>query len=135
MTVTATRAPSMLKAYGPAILWAIMLFAESAVPSDDIPQSIIFSQDKLIHMAIYAVFGYLLYRGMRKRGSRNASLAGWITFGICVVYGATDEFHQHFTPGRSMDVYDWIADGLGAALAIGLARLLENRRSRVPVTR
>ena len=35
-------------------------------------------------------------------------------------YGATDEFHQLFVPGRSCDVFDWLADTTGAALAVGL---------------
>ncbi len=39
---------------------------------------------------------------------------------ITVLYGASDEFHQYFVPGRSCSVYDWFADGIGACLAIGL---------------
>jgi len=31
------------------------------------------------------------------------------------VYGAIDEFHQYFVPGRFCDVFDWAADTLGAA--------------------
>jgi VanZ family protein len=30
------------------------------------------------------------------------------------VYGASDEFHQRFVPGRTADVLDWLADSLGA---------------------
>ncbi|HYD83482.1 MAG TPA: VanZ family protein, partial [Opitutus sp.] len=36
---------------------------------------------------------------------------------IVSVFGVTDELHQHFTPGRSMDVWDWVADTLGAIVA------------------
>jgi VanZ family protein len=31
-------------------------------------------------------------------------------------YGAIDEFHQYFVPGRDCNVWDWIADTLGALL-------------------
>jgi VanZ family protein len=112
------------------VLWAIVIFGASSVPSDAIPQSIIFSQDKLIHMGVYAVFGILLYRGIRRRSTGTWIAAGWLTFGIGVVYGASDEFHQHFVPGRSMDIFDLIADAIGIACAIGFARYLERRRSR-----
>jgi VanZ family protein len=39
---------------------------------------------------------------------------------VVSAYGASDEWHQSFVPGRSTDVRDWIADTIGAALAIGL---------------
>jgi hypothetical protein len=39
---------------------------------------------------------------------------------IVSAYGATDEWHQSFVPGRAMDVQDWIADTIGAAIAVVL---------------
>ncbi len=42
---------------------------------------------------------------------------------LSVLYGAFDEVHQSFTPGRSPDVRDLFADGLGAALGVA-ARVL-----------
>jgi VanZ family protein len=35
---------------------------------------------------------------------------------IATAYGAIDEFHQSFVPGRSSTVADGIADAAGAAL-------------------
>jgi VanZ family protein len=112
------------------VIWAIVIFGASSVPSDAIPRSIILSQDKLVHMGVYAVLGFLLYRGIRRIRTDAWTAAGWLTFGISVVYGASDEFHQHFVPGRSMDIFDLIADSIGVALAIWAARYLEQRRSR-----
>ena len=34
-----------------------------------------------------------------------------------VLYGATDEIHQMYVPGRSPDVLDWFADAAGVAAA------------------
>lgn len=127
MTVVQVAA-SKTKAYGPALAWAFLIFCESSIPSDDIPQSIILSQDKLIHMAIFAVLAWLVYRGLRLRAVARWEVAAWVTFLLCLVYGAADELHQYFVPGRSMDVYDLIADVIGAALAIWLARTMERRR-------
>ena len=38
---------------------------------------------------------------------------------LTVLYGASDEFHQWFVPGRFCDFQDWLADGVGASLVIG----------------
>ena len=40
---------------------------------------------------------------------------------LASLYGATDEFHQSFVPGRDSDVLDWVADTLGAALGAASA--------------
>ena len=34
------------------------------------------------------------------------------------LFGASDEVHQYFTPGRSMEFADWVADTLGATVAV-----------------
>jgi VanZ family protein len=33
-------------------------------------------------------------------------------------FGVSDEVHQSFTPGRSMEIADWVADTLGATVAV-----------------
>eukprot|EP01035_Chromulina_nebulosa_P049365 gene49365-67042_t len=54
--------------------------------------------------------------------------------------GVSDEWHQSVVPGRSVEVADWLADTLGAAVAVGLyagvpayRRLLEMPLGRKPV--
>jgi VanZ family protein len=39
-------------------------------------------------------------------------------------YGAIDEFHQSFVPGRDCNVWDWLADTLGAFLGALAVMLL-----------
>ena len=45
-------------------------------------------------------------------------------------FGATDEWHQLFVPGRSCELGDWVADSLGGGLGLlaGSAQLLVTRR-------
>ena len=84
--------------------------------------------DKYAHFLVYGLLATLLCRiGNGWRGAAWALLAA-------SAYGATDEWHQYFVPGRSCDVFDWVADTTGAALAVGLyqgvgiyRRLLEAR--------
>lgn len=68
--------------------------------------------DKLLHFIAYAImagFAYLTFFQWRVRSLVLTSIF------FCVIYGATDEFHQSFIPGRETDFFDLVADTLGAA--------------------
>ncbi len=71
--------------------------------------------DKLGH---FLVFGLLASVVVRSPGRRRA----WPLCAVVLVsfFGISDEFHQSFTPGRSVEFADWLADTLGAALAVAL---------------
>jgi VanZ family protein len=55
---------------------------------------------------------------------RTAAFA-WV---LSAVYGATDEWHQSFVPGRMMTFEDLVADAAGAGLAIAAAMLVARAR-------
>ena len=69
--------------------------------------------DKVVHFSVYGLLGVLTCR--IRRGSGWAVLAVVLTS----LYGASDEWHQSFVPGRMAGVADWMADTLGAAVAVG----------------
>jgi VanZ family protein len=46
---------------------------------------------------------------------------------ISSLYGVIDEIHQAFVPYRNCNVWDWIADTIGALLGAGAALLVERR--------
>jgi VanZ family protein len=69
--------------------------------------------DKLVHFSVFGLLATLVLRPFRSRHLVWAIL-------LVSLFGATDELHQSLTPGRSMDYHDWIADTLGAALAVTL---------------
>jgi len=120
------------RAWLPAALWASLIFYLSAQPSVPLPQ--VEGSDKLAHFGAYLVLGLALAYG-NARGPRLPIvvplLIGWL-------YGASDEFHQHFVPGRSVDVGDWVADALGVAAGLLLFKYLHrtlahrNRRRVAP---
>ncbi len=92
-------------------------------------------RDKAVHAVIFGIQALLL-----RAPSRRAPLpASAIAFVGTALWGAIDEFHQGFVPGRSQDVWDWVADISGAALALllwqlaaGALHLRHRRRSRAP---
>jgi VanZ family protein len=116
----------------PPIIWAALIFVASSIPSSDIPKAKILEFDKAIHLSIYFVFAFLIFRAFSYDGfsSKLHAAAAWVTVLLAAFYGATDEFHQFFVPGRSMDVFDWLADTSGAILAVALAAYLVRRRKR-----
>lgn len=89
--------------------------------------------DKIVHFFVFGLLATLVVRnGYPPRRS-------WIAVVMVSLFGATDEWHQSFTPGRSMQSADWVADTLGAAVAVAAyvawpayRRLLEIRpKSRI----
>lgn len=94
--------------------------------------------DKLAHASVFGLMATLVLRPFRSRP---------IVLSIVIVslFGAADELHQNFTPGRSMDILDWVADTTGAVVAVsaytfwgGYRRVLEfkllKRKPRDPVS-
>ncbi|GHT89287.1 antibiotic resistance protein VanZ [Spirochaetia bacterium] len=44
---------------------------------------------------------------------------------VSSLYGVIDEVHQFYVPGRNCNVWDWMADTIGALLGAGTAALFE----------
>ena len=72
--------------------------------------------DKLAHAIAY--FGlYIVARLATGTVMSNAVVAMLAALAIAMLYGATDEWHQSYTPGRDADALDWVADAVGALVA------------------
>ncbi|MBM3842162.1 MAG: VanZ family protein [Verrucomicrobia bacterium] len=67
--------------------------------------------DKVVHFAVYGLLGTLACRPARTW--RGAAVAVLVTS----AFGASDEWHQSFVPGRTAELADWVADSAGAACA------------------
>ncbi len=92
-----------VKKWLPVLVWASLIFYLSHQPG--IPSAFHFS-DKLLHLGTYFVFGLLLARPFGERRMLIAFLGA-------LLYGLSDEFHQSFIPGRTVEMGDWVADGVG----------------------
>jgi VanZ like family len=74
-------------------------------------------QDKLYHASAYFIMSVLAWRSFKPFSAKTRTLT-LVSIAFCSVYGATDEWHQSFVSGRSSDVMDWLADTVGASLAL-----------------
>lgn len=126
---TGGRGLRLLRAWAPALLWAGGIFWFSSRPTVPLP-SVAYS-DKLAHFAAYAGFGLVLARGEAALRGR----AGALTLALGLLYAASDEYHQSFVPGRSVELADWGADALGVAAGLGAWHLLHRRARRAPPLR
>ncbi|KAA3604078.1 MAG: VanZ family protein [Calditrichaeota bacterium] len=105
----------------PVYLYLLLIFVMSSLKQVDIPQPDVPLWDKWIHFVEYAVLGFLLMRNLTTESvqklKENAVL---VTFFFGTFYGASDEIHQYFVPGRYCDFMDFVADTLGILLGIGI---------------
>lgn len=109
--------------WGPALAYAAAIFGFSSLSAPPAPPQQL--TDKHVHFLVFGGFALVLLRAWA--GGRWAA----VTLGasarvavVAIVYGAIDEWHQWFVPGRHADVLDLVADALGVVLAVGLACLV-----------
>ena len=95
------------------------------------------SFDKLAHFCVFGLLATLLFR-LVPPTSRTARIAILVILAVSL-FGLSDEIHQSFTPGRFVEFADWVADTLGATVAVlaywkwdAYRNLLEKRRERKP---
>ena len=107
----------------PAVAWASLIFLLSSQPRlPDLPLTFD-GADKAAHALFFGILCALVVFGVGHRG-RSALIAGVV---VTSCYGALDEIHQMFVPGRSPDILDWVADTTGAALAASAMRFRRPR--------
>jgi|SoiMethySBSTD1v2_1073268.scaffolds.fasta_scaffold831435_2 VanZ like protein len=104
---------SWLWRWGPVLIQMAVIFGASSIPNvGALPGNI---SDKTAHFAGYALLSVLALRAWA--GGRIAGIS-WRTALLAIafasLYGASDEIHQLFVPGRSSDIADVAADVVGA---------------------
>ena len=103
------------------VFYAAAIFIASSISHPPSLPEIV--TDKDLHGGLYGGFALVILRALAKRWDRVTVLTGLGTVVLVVLYGVSDEFHQSFVPGRTSDIADVVADGIGATAAVGLAWL------------
>lgn len=116
----------------PALLWAVIIFIASSIPASKLPKFTNYVDDKVIHISIFLVFGLLVYRALEPHLKTDRFNWGRLLLSISavIVYGISDEIHQGFVPGRTVDVLDATADSIGGILSATLIYLLFRLKAR-----
>ena len=106
----------------PAFLWMGVIFALSAQTGNELGAMFPFVERwfpwmdgfNFGHFVAYFILALLLWWGF---ASDRLSMKLLVVL-LCVVYGASDEYHQMFVEGRHADVVDLRNDAIGAILAM-----------------
>ena len=100
------------------IAYVLLIFAVSTMQFAHPPGPEFQMKDKLVHMAEFTALGLLLFAAFRfsVSPSKLATFVFLVVVGMTV--GAIDEMIQSQTPGRSMDIFDWVADSLGTSIGV-----------------
>jgi len=98
------------------LVYAGIIYWESSRDTSSV--SLPYHTDKIVH---FMEFGLLCLMTCWLLSSvriwTNGIYKIILAVGITSLYGISDEFHQLFTPNRSVDVFDWMADTIGAVTA------------------
>lgn len=99
--------------------WTILIFIGCSLPGKDLPAVKLFDHfDKVVHLVFFSIFAFLWLHYFKKN---QKSLIIIIALGF--IYGLAIEYYQmYFVPGRSWDIWDALADGLGACIGAFLYR-------------
>lgn len=131
-----SRSVSAVLFWSALLIWAAGILSLSSLTRQELPDAAFLFSDKFNHFVAFAVGGWLAASALRLSGQGQA-ISGRILLAIALVaaFGAFDEAVQKFTPGRTGgDLYDWIADFLGA-IAGALLTLVTHARLERFVTR
>ncbi|MDZ4182846.1 MAG: VanZ family protein [Candidatus Cloacimonadaceae bacterium] len=94
-----------------ALIWLAGIWTASSIPAEDMPSIKVISIDKLAHVGVYFVLALLVNRSLLNyRVKRNYALMVYL---LLLISAGMDEYHQYFIPGRSVSIYDFIANGIG----------------------
>ena len=120
------------------VFWAGLIFLSSSISSFAVvfgePAGSAKSSGWIsggIHVFIYFVLCLFLIRACLSMKISPGKV--WLfSFLLSLAYGASDEVHQYFTPGREMHLSDWLLDALGSYLIVGIYSYREIRKKKTP---
>jgi VanZ family protein len=116
----------------PAIFVMIALFMLSTLPGNDPFLNSIHLSDKIEHFIAYSVLGitFCIWIPSKNWLAKPFAYSSLVVF-LCTLFGASDEYHQTFVPGRSGDLYDLAVDLTGGIIAVFVYLLFIKIKKRV----
>jgi len=97
----------------------ITLFILSTLPGNDPFLNSVHLSDKIEHFIAYFTLGitFCIWIPSIKWFAKPFVYGLFVVF-LCTVFGASDEYHQTFVPGRNGNLYDLATDFAGGITAV-----------------
>ncbi|NOX17310.1 MAG: hypothetical protein GXO87_03395 [Chlorobi bacterium] len=124
--------------YFPLLFYWLLLFVATTLPSKALPSLGV--SDKIEHFFAYMVLAFLVLLTFHFQEKIESFHIYPVlsTIAIVSIYGLLDELHQNLIPGRDPEVYDWVANFLGAVVGVIILNYLflkplkeKNKRDRI----
>jgi VanZ family protein len=123
------RLQKLLSKRTPALLWTLFILTLMAIPGKMLPQeekTFIPNLDKLVHATLFGTFVFLwsIYYATRKEKNNQSDSRFVLIMIIACLYGyGTELMQKYIIPNRDYDIYDILADSIGAVLGFLIVRL------------
>jgi len=125
----------VIKKLWPSLVWALFILLLTGLPGNYFPSVVNFfdwlSPDKVVHLILFGGQVFWILFGFREQyfSGRNRITIMVSALSIGIVYGLLTEVLQRYVfIGRSGNVYDFIADALGAIIGILAFYLLYRKK-------
>ena len=124
----------------PALLWALLILALCALPGSTIPHLKFLDwlrPDKIVHFILFGVLSFLIIRGLLEQTSypRLIPPARKVAVVFSGIYGIVIELLQEYVfTSRTGEVYDAVADFIGALIGLWFFNYWSRRRSAKAVS-
>ncbi|MCW3127360.1 MAG: hypothetical protein JWO03_3018 [Bacteroidetes bacterium] len=118
---------SYLKYNWPSILWAAFILVICLMPGSNVPKIRIPHFDKVVHVSIYMILGFVTYYGWTRQRQYILLHAKTVMKVILVLttYGLLIEVLQGtLTADRSFDLWDALANSVGAVAGTYVGKLV-----------
>lgn len=108
----------------PALLLVLALTWLSQQPVPPFNLDLAPPLDKVAHAAAFGLLALMVEVALaRTRPDLPLYKRHLMAFFAVSAFGALDELHQRFVPGRDCEAWDWLADTLGGGLGLAVASL------------
>lgn len=107
-----------------------VVFALSSVPGSSLSPMEFPDAHLIAHSLLFGMLYFLAYRAFKYQSySRFLSeFSLLISLLLVMLYGASDEYHQSFTPGRSEELKDFLIDTVAAVVVLIIVMIFEKVR-------
>lgn len=104
----------------PLLAWCVFIYTVSSIPQTRIPNLLNYT-DKIVHAGVFFILCWLAHVALHFQPVhwlRKQSLT--IAMVFVILFGVSDEYHQMFTPGRTTEIWDLVADAVGGGFYVSL---------------
>jgi len=118
----------LLKYYVPATIWIILILFVCTLPGNDIPTNSFLEKihfDKFVHFGLFGGIVLFLSLGIYWQKKHISPVTLLLLVFVAAGYGLVIEFIQkYWAINRSFDMYDVVADTLGAIAGVWVFKLV-----------